>query len=176
VSEKGSLGQSDGHEADHCQRNPGLFGGGQHLIVQAQPAVPAQPGEGPLDHPAPGQHLEPGWPRRRLLVGRAPDPHPLRWLANHLDRPAQRLGDSRRARTLVGGISPQLGQAGKLRLQPGQQELGPVLVLHIRRMDQRVEQQAQRINQQVTLAPAHLLAAVIATGPLFPWSSPIGYP
>src|SRR5262245_53759 len=48
------------HEAEHRERDPGLGGGTQALIVWAEATITEQPGECALDHPPARKDLEPG--------------------------------------------------------------------------------------------------------------------
>ena len=51
-------GQAAAHGDDHGPVDDGLVVGGQPLVVADGPAVPGDPGQGALDDPAAGQHLE----------------------------------------------------------------------------------------------------------------------
>ena len=54
----GGRGQAPGHKGDHGPQDHGFMAGGQEFVVADGAAVLADPGEGPLDDPAAGQHLE----------------------------------------------------------------------------------------------------------------------
>ncbi len=56
-------------------------------------------------------------------------------------------------RACIGAVSEQLAQERELSEQSGQQENAAVAILNIGRGHQRVQHQAQRIDQDVTLLP-----------------------
>src|SRR5919197_3856846 len=55
LSEKSEMGQTAQHQALHSDVNEGFDRGTEPLVVAAEAAAMAEPGEGPLDHPASGQ-------------------------------------------------------------------------------------------------------------------------
>jgi hypothetical protein len=58
----------------------------------------------------------------------------------------------------------QMAQTREAARQPSQHEPSASAVLHVGRMHDHLEQQAQRLEQHVPLASIHLLAAVLAVG------------
>jgi hypothetical protein len=61
-------------------------------------------------------------------------------------------------------IGPPLAQTREATLETPEHESSAIAVLHVGRMHDHLEQQAERIDQDVPLASIHLLAAVIAMG------------
>src|SRR6185437_4365459 len=61
-----------------------LGGGRQLLIVPGQPPEPAQPGEGPLDHPAAGHHRKARHHPRQCARRGPAAPHPAVTADHHL--------------------------------------------------------------------------------------------
>ena len=80
--------QASEEESDADEVDEGLGRARMPLVVLAQSALPAQPGEGPLDDPAARQHMEPGrLAQIRQEIGRvAFELAPVR--IDHLDREA----------------------------------------------------------------------------------------
>jgi hypothetical protein len=68
-----------------------------------------------------------------------------------------------------------MGQPGKAAILSGQHRAGTIAIHHAGRVHRNAQNQPGCINEKVALAAMYLLAAVIAMGPLFPSSSPIGY-
>ncbi len=114
------------------------------LPVLGEPPAAAEPGEGPLDHPAPGQNDEPD------LIGR---------LADDLDDDIRRPGDPLVVVGAVGEDAPDAREQGAGGLQ---QRAAAVPVLDGGGVDPRLQQQAERIGQDMTLLAPDLLAGVIA--------------
>src|SRR3954469_23961713 len=118
---------------------------GRLLVVPRQPAPPAEPGERPLRHPAPGEEDEAGAARE----------------------PAH--DDQRQAEQEAGeqGREPVVGPVGEHRLQPRVEPLqapeeiaDPVRVLDVGGVDDDAEQQTRGVDRDVPLPAPDLLGRV----------------
>src|SRR5215211_1560883 len=65
-------------------------------------------------------------------------------------------------RSRIGGIGEQLAQKGELPEQGGQQQHAAIAVLNVGRGDQRVQHQAEGVDQQMALLAVDQLAAIEA--------------
>ena len=141
-------GESSEHKPDARQSDEGDGGSVEVFVVLGQAPAAIDPGDGALDDPAPGDDLE------TLGLGGALD---------HLDPPG---GIGHGPAQLLAAVSA----VGEDRLQEGKQPAGPavqnqrgaVAVLYVGRMHDRVEDQAEGIDEQVALLALDLLARVIA--------------
>lgn len=139
-------GQASEHDADHGQSDEGSDGAGVALEIACQAAIAADPGQGSFDDPALGQ-----------------DDEFVQFVAlDDLDHPTPGVGSrSRDAWSLIAGI-------GEDALDEGEEAAGtsienqsrPVTVLNIAGMDDDVQQKAERIDQDMALAPGDLLARI----------------
>ncbi len=90
-------------------------------------------------------------------------PDPAARAAHDLHGPAQCLLHPLLEAPLVGRIDPQVAQTGQRLGVIGdgcQQALAARAIGHLGRMDQRLDHEAGGVDQQVALAPLHLLTAV----------------
>ena len=124
----------------------------------------SEPGKGPLDDPAAREH---GERRRRfwLLAGRDADPAPWPLDDGQLDTEGG-LGPGQKA-ALISHVYPDMVERRKQLRQGCQHGAGPVPIGHIGGMDHRPQDQTARVDEQVPLAPAQLLGAIVATAPPF---------
>ena len=154
VCEKYKLGwtQSSEHEMDHCHMYPSLRRFGKSFVVLAQPTAPSQPRQRPFNHPSSWQHL-------KMMTAPRP-PH-------NLQDPTRQGHDPINQLACVTGISPNQSQARKPPHQFVDNQLCPVSILNISRMDYHCQQQSHRIDSDMSLATHHLLTSVIATRPPF---------
>ncbi len=65
----------------------------------------------------------------------------------------------------VAQIGPEPAEAGVALGNPSQHQHATIAIRHIGRMDPDAQDQAQGIDQQMALAPVHLLAAIPPTRP-----------
>lgn len=118
---------------------------------------------GPFDDPAAGQDVKAPDHGGRLLVG--PHPDPAAGTPHDVDVPAQRVLHPVHEAPLVGAVHPELVQVrealGQLRDRL-QELLAADPVGDIGGVDQDLEDEAGGVDQEMALAPLHLLAAVIA--------------
>lgn len=141
-------GQAPQHESDHGEADEGGGGAGVSLEVARQAAIAADPCEGALDDPTLGQHHE--------LV---------RFVAlDDLDHPTPRAGGGFcHARALITGIGEDALDEGKeAACAPVEDQPRAVAILHIGRMDNDVQQEADRVDEDVPLAARDLLTRIIA--------------
>lgn len=111
---------------DHSQVAESLFGFGEALVVFCQSAVPAGPGEGAFDDPAPRLHVE-GSRRERRLTGR--QPVALREVLRQRELASQRpLHPASEPRTPIALVTPDQGYARESSFQAIQQPGGRVTV------------------------------------------------
>ena len=139
-------GQASEHDADHGQPDEGGDGAGVSLEITCQAAIAADPGQGSFDDPAFRQEDE-----FVQLVA-----------LDDLEHPTPGAGSgSRGAGSLIASI-------GEDALDEGEQAAGtsienqprPVAVLNIAGMNDDVQQEAERIDQDMALAPGDLLARI----------------
>lgn len=140
-------GEPSEHDADHGQADEGRYGRGVAFEIACQASVAADPGEGSFHDPAFWQHLEAfrigSFDDLQLPSARAPDNH------GHL----------------YSGVSAISKDALDEWEQPSrtvQQMKGAVAVLNIGGVNHDVQQEAQRVDQDVPLATFDLLARVVA--------------
>ena len=139
-------GKASEHDADHGQSDEGGDGAGVSLEIARQAAIAADPGQGSFDDPALGQHDE----FVQLIA------------LDDLEHPTAGPGCGLRgAGSLIAGI-------GEDALDEGEEAAGasienqsrPVAVLNVGGMDDDVQQEAERIDQDMALAPGDLLARI----------------
>ena len=89
-------------------------------------------------------------------------------MGHNLDGPAQfGLDPLGKAAALVATMRPDQVEPGKDPAQRSQQHFAALLVLDVGFMHQHLQDQASGLDQDVTLAPLDLLAAVVAAPPPF---------
>lgn len=117
------------------------------LVVAYEAAVLENPGEGPLDHPAPRQHLE------ALGVSAAADDFEddVGLVGGPLHEPAG-----------IAAIGEDAGDEGVTLARALEQQLAAIAVLNVGGMDANREEPAIGVGQDVALAPGDLLARIIA--------------
>ena len=147
ICPKSSSGQASEHEFDHGEVDEGTSGSGEVFEIAGEAAVSADPGEGSLNDPAFGLEDE--------AFGRIA-------ALDDLDAPvAGTAGRLCGARSLVAGIGEDCGDEGKASAQSfGQDKRRAIAVLDARLMDDRGEQKALVIGEDMTLDPLDLLARI----------------
>jgi hypothetical protein len=118
------------------------------LEVFGQAAAAADPGQGALDDPAFGKNDE----AMQLIA------------LDDLERPGPGLGDGgRHFRSLIVGVSEDTLDEGKQAARASvEDEPRAIAILHIGGVDGDVQQEAERVDENVPLAALDLLARVIA--------------
>jgi hypothetical protein len=90
--------------------------------------------------------------------------------------PSKRFLDPLDEATLaVRAVCPDMLESWETPPKRFQEMFAPFLILDIGLMDQHVEDQAYRINEQIPFTTVNFLSAVIVTPPLFDLFSQIGY-
>ena len=144
---------------NHRDMHPSLGRLKECFIVFAQAAVPTQPSQRSFNYPPFGKHL------KLMAVSRT---------FNDLQHPARMGLHPVNQLPSVSGIAPDQLEPRKLPYQFLQDQLGPISVLDISRMDHDSRQQSYGVYDDMPFASLDLLARVIAARPPFPWSSPTG--
>ena len=142
--------EAAGHEADHGEADQRLGGLDPVLVVLAEAATLAEPGEGSLDDPALGQGDE------ATRVVRALDD--LQFPAGPLTHPVDELAG-------VPIVGPEPLETGQLPQQGCEQQPGAVAVVDVGGVHPQAVDQSQGIDDKVALAPLNLLASVIPARP-----------
>ena len=144
----GWLGQASEHESDHGEAHERGDGSRVSLEVARQASIAADPGEGSLDDPAFGQDDE--------LV-------PLAAL-DDFDNPMPVARSSLcHAWSLIAGIGEDvLDEREKGARAPIDDEPRAVAILHVARVNDDVQQEAERVNEDMPLAARDLLARIEA--------------
>jgi len=117
------------------------------LVVAHQAAVPADPREGSFDDPSFGQHLE------AMQVGALDDFQMPRTGAR--DRGSHSW-------PLIAAVRVDACDEREAPPGPAQEIQGAVAVLDVGGMDDDVQQEAERIDEDVPLAPERLLPCIVA--------------
>jgi hypothetical protein len=139
-------GQASQHDADHREPDEGGDSACVTLEIARQAAIAADPGQGAFDDPAPGQ-----------------DDEFVQFIAlDDLKHPTTRAcSRSRGARSLIAGIGEDALDKGKEAAGASiENQPRPVAVLNVGGMDDDVQQEAERIDQDMALAPGDLLARI----------------
>src|SRR5579884_764094 len=118
------------------------------LLVLAQPPIPAEPTKGPLYDPTLGQHRETYCPL-----------HPTYYLQHPAIKDPDTPG---RLLASIAAIRPNLLQTREAFLGLVQHGLTAVLILDIGRMHHAGDPHSKDIDQDVPLATADFLAAIVA--------------
>jgi hypothetical protein len=140
-------GQASEHDTDHGEADEGGDGSGVALEVAGETTVAADPGEGAFDDPSFGQDDE------AMRLGALDD----------LQLPGAGPGDDRgHLRPLIAAVGIDDLDEGKQAAGPTQQQIRAVAILHTGRMDHDVQEEAERIDEDMPLAARDLLARVIA--------------
>lgn len=152
------LGQSANHEADHGDVDDGLAGGRQVFVVLAETTMASEPAERTLNDPTPRKNLE-----AFDVVGSFDNLHSEPVALAQTADPFQKLAS-------ISTVCPDEPQSQECVPDQGQDELGPVAVLSVGRMDNGDQHEPEDIYEQMALAPIDLLARIVAMRPPFPSS------
>src|SRR6202165_1809233 len=140
--------QASEHDADHGEPDEGGNGARVSLEVTCQAAIAADPGQGSFDDSALGQ-----------------DNEFVQFVAlDDLEHPTAGAGSGLRgAWALIAGIGEDaLDEGEEAARAPIENQPRPVAVLNIAGMDDDVQQETERIDQDMTLASSDLLARIVA--------------
>ena len=139
--------QASEHDADHGQPDEGGDGAGVSLEIARQAAIAADPGQGAFDDPTLGQ-----------------DDEFVQFVAlDDLDHPMAGAGSgSCDAWSLIAGIGEDALDEGKKAAGASiENQPRSVAVLNIGGMDDDVQQEAERIDKDMALAPRDLLTRIV---------------
>ena len=139
--------QSPEHDADHGKADESSDGSGITLEVARQTAVAADPGEGTFNDPSLRQN------DKAMRVTAFDD----------LQGPGARVGDVRGdLRPLIAGIGEDTLDEGEQAPGRLQRLAGAIAILDVAGMDGHAQEQTERIDEDMALAPGDLLARIIA--------------
>jgi hypothetical protein len=139
------------HQVDHGNEDHRLAALGQGLVVLGESAVLSEPGKGAFDDPSFGQHDEP------MQQGTLDD-------LDNASVPAAGPVDEAPGIAAVG--EDQL-QTPKTCSQLPDQQFPTIAVLNVGRVHHQRHDQAEGVDDQMTLAPKDFLARVVPTIPPF---------
>ncbi len=141
-------GQASEHDADHSEANEGGGSASVALEVARQAAVASDPGERAFDDPAFGENDE-----AMQLIS-----------FDDLQRPSSGLCDGcGQLRSLVAGIGEDaLEEREEAARAPIKDKLSAVAILHVGRVDDDIQQEAERVDEDVPLAARDFLARIEA--------------
>ena len=141
-------GQASEHDADHSEAYEGGDGSRVALEIARQAAVATDPGERALDDPAFGENDE----AMQLI---SPD---------DLQRPSSGLCDGcGQLRSLVAGIGEDaLDEGEEAARAPIKDKPSAIAILHVGRVDDDIQQEAERVDEDMPLAARDLLARIEA--------------
>ena len=142
----GCPGKASKHDADHRQPDERGDGAGISLEIARQAAIAADPGQGSFNDPALGQNDE-----------------FMQFVAlDDLEHPTTVAGSrSLGARSLIAGIGEDALDEGEEAAGASiENQPGPVAVLNVGGMNDDVQQEAERVDQDMALAPGDLLARI----------------
>ena len=146
-SRKTWSGQSSQHETDHGKADESLDAAHVALEVAREPSVAADPGKRALDDPTLGQHDE--------LVELA--------AFDDLDRPVPGCSNGGgHPWSLVAAIADDPLDEGEQLASTAHRLVGTVAVLDVGGVDEDAHEQAERVDQDVALAPRDFLARIVA--------------
>lgn len=140
------------HYSNHCHADHGLAAVRQRRVVFAESAILAEPAESTFHDPATRQEDEP------LAVGRT---------LHNIEHPTAAPCGPVHERSRLSAIGPDPFQTGKPTPHLLKHEFRPVTVLHFGAMDDDGKQQAQRVNDDMTLTTPYFLARIITVRPPF---------
>jgi len=163
------LGQAREHQAEHGQVDHGLTTAGQVLVILAHAPIAADPGQRALHDPAAWQMTKAFGPFKQTVIDlfAGEDPHAARTagMADHLYLPAHVLFDPDAPSSCVGIVDPDFLYTGKLAFDRLQKQWDALSILQLGALHHHFEEQAQRIDQQVSFASRELFASIIAMWP-----------
>lgn len=133
------------HQVYHADQNSRFAAFGEQFIIFAQSAVATKPGECAFDNPAAFQD-------DKSCVG------PF----DNFDDPRKRLQRPIHKLTGVATIGPDAPQARKAAMHPLQHNPPSVAILNIGGVNHHRKDQAERVYNNVALAPGYFLAGIVS--------------
>ena len=121
---------------------------GVALEIAGEATISTDPGEGALDDPALGEN-------REVMQLRAVD---------DLDSPGARLRDrgGERTRVIAGIGEDALDEGEEVARAPVEDQPGAITILHVGRMDDDIQQETDRVDENMPLPARDLLARIEA--------------
>lgn len=161
------MSESSCHQPSHDNVDQGLARLAAPLVVLARPAALPEPTQRALHHPPPGQHPPEPLGSKAVPVDDGTDgrPYPsgLAGVANDVHRPPQLGLDPVPAGARISRVHPAMVQPRELHLDALEQQRYRGPILDGGAMDPGPEHQSLGVHHQVALAPAQLLATVVAS-------------
>ena len=139
------------HQIDHGNADHGLTAFDECFVVFGQSAISTQPGEGPFHNPSFGQNL------KGVHRGAFDD----------LNHPAIPPGRPIHEASGIPAVGEDEFQSAESSPQAFHQQLAAVAVLDVGGMHDQRQDQAQRVDEHMPLAPPDFLARVITAVPPF---------
>ena len=141
-------GQSAEHDADHSEADEGRNGSRMALEVACQSTVSADPGQGAFDDPALGKNDE----AVRVVA------------LDDLQLPGAGLGNGGAGLgSLITGVGENaFEEREQAACAPIQDQFGAIAILNIGRMDGDIQEEAERVDEDMPLAARDFLAGVEA--------------
>jgi len=168
-------GQPAEHEPTHSGVDEGLTGRAEPFVIPTEPPVLAEPREGALDHPAPGQHsAEDLWCWCESFPGKPHGPpvtpitvrHPFTpWLwrmSDDLDSPPKLHLDPMPTTPGVALVDPDVLDPWELIVGTVQQQRDTSTILNVVGVHLGAQDQATGIDQDVAFAAIHAFGTVVA--------------
>ena len=141
-------GQATEHDADHGEADEGCGGSCMALEVACQSTVSADPGQGAFDDPALGKNDE----AVRVVA------------LDDLQLPGAGLGNGGAGLgSLITGVGENaFEEREQAACAPIQDQFGAIAILNIGRMDGDIQEEAERVDEDMSLAARDFLARVEA--------------
>jgi len=139
------------HKIDHSHIDHRFTAIGQRFIIFAESTVFGEPTKGSLHNPAFGENLK--------IMKVTP--------LNNINNPMELLLGPRHKGTTITAIGPDQLQSRTPSTKLAQDLFAAGMVLNVRGMNDQGNNQAKRIDQNMTFTPLYLLARIVATVPPF---------
>jgi hypothetical protein len=143
------------HEPDHRNANECLAGIGTKLVVLGETALKAQPPEGAFDDPTPREQLE-----SFDVVGPFHDLHAQTACSAEIRHPVKQG-------TRVAAVGPDESKAHERVSEDRKHELGSVAILDVGSVHNDAEDEAEGVDDQVTLASTDFFAGIVTAATPF---------
>jgi len=139
-------GQPAAHECGHRPPDDSFAGVGAPFVVTDQAPTAQEPGKGSFHDPAAGQDLKAAY-----IVAAADD----------VEDESEVLGGPVLEVAAVAAVGPDQRESRKVAPRRGQQDAGGIPVGRGRRRDQHVQQESERVGEQVPLPSVDLFPGVV---------------
>jgi len=145
-------GQPSEHQLNHRDVDHGLTGGGEIFVVLTQSPISSQPTESSFHHPTSRQHFK--------SCDIVAPPYNFQSPTGQAVKPSDQLSS-------IATIRPNQLESGKAIFDSVKQQLGPVSVLDVRRMNHHRKHQSHRVYEKMPLATVDFLACIVSARPPF---------